>query len=656
MDAVAGRHGFAVDWRSCNLGGKHYLQTGEVLPDAGAGRVAQQSDAILLGAVGTPDVPPGVLERGLLLRLRFELDLYVNLRPSKLRPGVGGAVGKHQLSDLDFVIVRENTEGLYAGAGGSVHKGTEFETATEESLNTWVGVRRCVKYAAQLAARRSGRLTLVHKTNVLTNAGDLWYRVAREVAAEEGVQLSYAHVDAACLWMVDDPARFDVIVTDNLFGDIISDLGAALTGGLGYSPSGNLNPDKTGPSVFEPVHGSAPDIAGKGLANPAGAVLSAGLMLDHLGEEAAARGTGRGGERGTGRWRAGYHRGVGEGAAAPTYRRGDVMVTPKVEIYDTTLRDGSQQVGLDLTVTDKLRVATALDALGVDVIEGGWPGSNPKDAEFFERVKEMRFRHAALAAFGATRLPGRNVEDDASLAALLAADTPIVTLVGKSWTLHVDEALRTTRAENVAMVADSVAYMAAHGRRVVFDAEHFFDGYFADRGYALEVLAAAAEAGADTLCAVRHQRRHAARRRVPDRDGGRRPVAHRDRRALPQRLGLRGSELCRRGRGGRPARAGRGQRLRRAVRQRRPVLGHRRPGAQARPRAAAGRPAVGAGHHRADHCRGSQPAVRRQAAVRRLVGVRHQGRVARLGDRAAAGRLLARRPGHRRQQGAGPGQ
>jgi 2-isopropylmalate synthase len=173
--------------------------------------------------------------------------------------------------------------------------------------------------------------------------------------------------------------------------------------------------------------------------------------------------------------------------------------TPKVEIYDTTLRDGSQQVGLDLTVADKIRVAEALDSLGVDVIEGGWPGSNPKDAEFFERVRHMEFRHATLAAFGATRLPGRHVEDDASLAALLAAETPIVTLVGKSWTLHVDEALRTTRAENVAMVADSVRYMAAHGRRVVFDAEHFFDGYLADRGYALEVLAAAAEAGADTL-------------------------------------------------------------------------------------------------------------------------------------------------------------
>jgi 2-isopropylmalate synthase len=175
------------------------------------------------------------------------------------------------------------------------------------------------------------------------------------------------------------------------------------------------------------------------------------------------------------------------------------MSAQKVEIYDTTLRDGSQQVGLDLTVADKLRVAVALDGLGVDVIEGGWPGSNPKDAEFFERAKHMELRHATLAAFGATRLPGRAVEEDASLAALLAAETPIVTLVGKAWTLHVDEALRTTRAENLAMVADSVAYIAAAGRRVVFDAEHFFDGYQADRGYALDVLAAAADAGADTL-------------------------------------------------------------------------------------------------------------------------------------------------------------
>jgi 3-isopropylmalate dehydrogenase len=302
VDAAADRHGFAVDWRPCPLGARYYLETGEVLPDAVLTEL-RQADAILLGAVGTPEVPPGVLERGLLLRLRFELDLYVNLRPSRLRPGVpgvrvagapgvraDGAAGVEAEGDagLNTVIVRENTEGLYAGAGGAVHRGTEFETATEESLNTYAGVRRCLRYAASLAARRSGRLTLVHKTNVLTHAGSLWDRLARQVAAEARVELSYAHVDAACLWMVNDPARFDVIVTDNLFGDILSDLAAALTGGLGYAPSGNLNPDRTGPSVFEPVHGSAPDIAGRGLANPAGAVLSASLMLTHLGEDAAA--------------------------------------------------------------------------------------------------------------------------------------------------------------------------------------------------------------------------------------------------------------------------------------------------------------------------------------------------------------------------------
>jgi 3-isopropylmalate dehydrogenase len=286
VDAVAARRGFQVDWRPYSLGAKHYLATGEVLPDAALDEL-RKTDAVLLGAVGSPEVPPGVLERGLLLRLRAELDLYINLRPSKLRAGVDNAVSRDNLGDLDLVIVRENTEGLYAGAGGAVHRGTEFETATEESLNTWAGVRRCVRYAAELAAGRSGRLTLVHKTNVLTNAGGLWQRVATEVAAEQGVQLSYAHVDAACLWMVDDPARFDVIVTDNLFGDILSDLGAALTGGLGLAPSGNLNPDRTGPSVFEPVHGSAPDIAGKGLANPAGAVLSAALMMAHLGQPEA---------------------------------------------------------------------------------------------------------------------------------------------------------------------------------------------------------------------------------------------------------------------------------------------------------------------------------------------------------------------------------
>jgi 3-isopropylmalate dehydrogenase len=283
IDQAGKRHGFTIDWRDCPLGSEHYLRTGQVLPDELL-QDLRKTDAILLGAVGSPLVPPGVLERGLLLRLRFELDLYVNLRPSRQRPGVA-AVGT---DDLDFVVVRENTEGLYAGAGGIVHRGSAFETATEESLNTRAGVERCVRYAASLATRRTGKLTLVHKTNVLTNAGSLWMRVAEDVAADSGIKLDYAHVDAACLYMVSDPGRFDVIVTDNLFGDIITDLAAALTGGLGLSASGNLNPDKTGPSMFEPVHGSAPDIAGTGTASPAGAVLSAALMLDHLGEPAAA--------------------------------------------------------------------------------------------------------------------------------------------------------------------------------------------------------------------------------------------------------------------------------------------------------------------------------------------------------------------------------
>jgi len=283
VELAGKRHGFSIDWRHCPLGSDHYLRTGEVLPDDVLGDL-RKTDAIFLGAVGSPSVPPGVLERGLLLRLRFDLDLYINLRPARLRAGVPS----YGAGALDAIVVRENTEGLYAGAGGIAHRGSAFEVATEESLNTRAGVERCVRYAASLAKKRSGKLTLVHKTNVLVNAGSLWKRVADEVAAETSVQLDYCHVDAACLYMVSDPGRFDVIVTDNLFGDIITDLAAALTGGLGLSASGNLNPDKTGPSMFEPVHGSAPDIAGTGKANPAGAVLSAALMLDHLGEAAAA--------------------------------------------------------------------------------------------------------------------------------------------------------------------------------------------------------------------------------------------------------------------------------------------------------------------------------------------------------------------------------
>jgi 3-isopropylmalate dehydrogenase len=286
VDAAAARFGFGVDWVDFDLGAERFLRTGEALPDV-AVKELRETDAILLGAVGRPDVPPGVLERGLLLRLRFELDLYVNLRPVKLYPGVASPLAGIGPDDLDLLVVRENTEGVYAGAGGAIHRGTAMEVATETSIETRAGVERCLRYAAARARERAGRLTLVHKTNVLTHAGDLWQRAASEVAGETGVALDYVHADAACLYLVSDPARFDVVVTDNLFGDILTDLGAAVAGGLGTAASANLNP-KGSPSLFEPVHGSAPDIAGTGTANPVAAVLSAALLLEHLGEPEAA--------------------------------------------------------------------------------------------------------------------------------------------------------------------------------------------------------------------------------------------------------------------------------------------------------------------------------------------------------------------------------
>ena len=261
-----------------DLGGARYLRTGELLPEATLEEL-RGLDAILLGAVGRPDVPPGVLERGLLLRLRFELDLYVNLRPLE-----GGR--------LDCAVVRENTEGIYAGEGGFLRRGTPNEVATQGSVNTRMGVERCVRFAFELAQSRPRRaLTLVHKTNVLTFAGDLWKRTFdEEAAAHPDVTTAYHHVDAACIHLVDSPQRYDVIVTDNPFGHIVTDLGGALAGGIGLAASANLNPARTGPSLFEPVHGSAPDIVGTGRANPLAAMRSAAMMLDFLGQgEAAAR-------------------------------------------------------------------------------------------------------------------------------------------------------------------------------------------------------------------------------------------------------------------------------------------------------------------------------------------------------------------------------
>jgi 3-isopropylmalate dehydrogenase len=272
--------GVVLDTVDYDLGGARYLRDGTVLPD----EVLEEwrgLDALLLGAVGTPGVPPGVIERGLLLKMRFDLDLYINQRPFTYPEG-----------GIDMVVIRENTEGPYLGEGGVLRKGTPHEVATQGSVNTRMGVERCVRYAFQLAESRERKhLTLVHKTNVLTFAGDLWERTFNEVATEfPSVATAYNHVDAACIYFVQSPEQYDVVVTENLFGDILTDLGGAVSGGIGFAASGNLNPSRTGPSMFEPVHGSAPDIAGQQKANPVAAILSAALMLDHLGEgDAAAR-------------------------------------------------------------------------------------------------------------------------------------------------------------------------------------------------------------------------------------------------------------------------------------------------------------------------------------------------------------------------------
>ena len=270
--------GVALETTEYDLGGRRFLRTGEVLPDSVLDEL-RGFDAILLGAIGTPEVAPGVLERGLLLKMRFELDLYINQRPFL-----------YPKNNVDCIVIRENTEGTYAGEGGFLRKGTKYEIATQGSVNTRMGVERAIRHAFALAQSRPRKhLTLVHKTNVLQFSGDLWQRVFNEVAKEfSDVATAYNHVDAACIYFVDSPQRYDVLVTDNLFGDILTDLAGAVSGGVGLASSANLNPARTGPSMFEPVHGSAPDIVGTGKADPRAAVYSAGLMLDFLGESAAA--------------------------------------------------------------------------------------------------------------------------------------------------------------------------------------------------------------------------------------------------------------------------------------------------------------------------------------------------------------------------------
>ena len=281
--------GVKLETQTYDLGANRYLKTGETLPDSVIDEL-RKFDAILLGAVGDPKVAPGILERGLLLKLRFVLDHYVNLRPVKLFPGVNTPLAGKTSKDIDMVVVREGTEGAYVGSGGVLRKNTKDEVATEESLNTAKGAERVIRDAFNRAQKRRKHLTLVHKANVLVYAGDLWKRTFEIVSKEfPDVKTEYQHVDAASMFFVTNPEKFDVVVTDNLFGDILTDIGAAIAGGIGLAASGNINPEKTTPSMFEPVHGSAPDIAGKAIADPTAAIMSASMMLSHLGEDLLAK-------------------------------------------------------------------------------------------------------------------------------------------------------------------------------------------------------------------------------------------------------------------------------------------------------------------------------------------------------------------------------
>lgn len=289
LKAVSEKFGFNYQLFHYDLGGEHYLKTGEILPDSILEEF-KRMDAIYLGAIGHPEVKPGILEKGILLRTRFELDQYINLRPVRLYPGVDTPLKDKGPEDIDFVVVRENTEGAYLGAGGFHKKGTPDEVAIQEAIHTRKGVERCLRYAFEYCRKRNKKkkVTLCGKTNVLTYAFDLWERTFKEVAKEyEDIETDYAHVDAICMWMVKNPEWFDVIVTDNMFGDIITDLGAMIQGGLGIAAGGNINPK--GVSMFEPMGGSAPKYTGQGVVSPLAAIGACQMMLDHLGQAEAAK-------------------------------------------------------------------------------------------------------------------------------------------------------------------------------------------------------------------------------------------------------------------------------------------------------------------------------------------------------------------------------
>ncbi len=289
LEAAGRRFGINFSWNYFDWGGERYLKTGETIPEGGLEEL-KKHDAIYLGAIGHPEVKPGILEKEILLRIRFELDLYINLRPVKLYPGVWTPLKDKGPEDIDFVVVRENTEGFYVGAGGFLRKGTPQEVAIQESINTRYGVERCIRFAFEYCKKRNKKLkvTLVGKTNVLTYAWDLWYRVFQEVGEEyPEIEKDYAHIDATCMWFVKNPEWFDVVVTDNMFGDIITDLGAIIQGGMGIAAGGNINPK--GVSMFEPIGGSAPKYTGKNVINPLAAICAGMMMLEWLGEEEAAK-------------------------------------------------------------------------------------------------------------------------------------------------------------------------------------------------------------------------------------------------------------------------------------------------------------------------------------------------------------------------------